>query len=74
MKRERISWWGASYEVEGSKLSLRSKLAKYFFLFLEGQARASPSPSLSLSLSLVAINQPSFSILFYNTLETQKRF
>jgi hypothetical protein len=52
MKRERISWWGASYEVEGSKLSLRSKLAKYFFLFLEGQARASPSPSLSLSPSL----------------------
>jgi hypothetical protein len=45
MKRERISWWGASYEVEGSKLSLRSKLAKYFFLFLEGQARASPSLS-----------------------------
>jgi hypothetical protein len=70
MKRERISWWGASYEVEGSKLSLRSKLAKYFFLFIEGQARA----SLSLSLSLVAINQLSFSILFYNTLETQKRF
>jgi len=51
MKRERISWWGASYEVEGSKLSLRSKLAKYFFLFLEGQARASLSLSLSLSRS-----------------------
>jgi hypothetical protein len=50
MKRERISWWGASYEVEGSKLSLRSKLAKYFFLFLEGQARASPSLPLPLPL------------------------
>jgi hypothetical protein len=58
MKRERISWWGASYEVEGSKLSLRSKLAKYFFLFLEGQARASPSPSLSLSLSLSRSYKP----------------
>jgi hypothetical protein len=34
MTRERIKGSGASYEVEGSKLSLRSKLAIYLFSYL----------------------------------------